>query len=97
MRTVLRWCVIVVVVSGVGLLIHRAFFAMRATEPQVTAAVYKKFGPGPRIRCIAQEGNGSRWNCVSWRRWGDDPSCIPVNVDWTGNLHIADEPVICEG
>jgi hypothetical protein len=89
--------VIAMAVAMVAVLVYFELFHTRTTQRRVTAAVYARFGAGPRIRCVSQDGVGGRWNCSSPQRWGDDPSCIPVEVDWHGNLTIADEPVICEG
>ena len=91
-------CGVAVALAAVfGVLIDFELFHTRTTQRQVTAAVYARFGAGPRIRCVSQGGVGGRWNCSSPQRWGDDPSCIPVDVDRQGNFTIADEPVSCEG
>ena len=70
-------------------------YRQRATGSQVTGAVYARYGAGPRITCTAQDGNGARWHCRSLR-WGDDPICRPVDVDFWGSIHISRDTPACE-
>jgi hypothetical protein len=84
-----------VVVAFVGLL-WAAEFRQRASQAEVTRAVYAAFGPGPRIICVAQDGNGATWNCRS-ARWGDDPACRQMTVSMVGTIHITRQTAICEG
>jgi multidrug efflux pump subunit AcrA (membrane-fusion protein) len=89
---------------GVALVIGLAFvvglgwfsaFRQRASQAEVTRAAYAQFGPGPRIICVAQTGNGDRWNCLSLR-WGGDPACRQATVSLTGTIHISRQTVTCE-
>jgi hypothetical protein len=70
-------------------------FHDRANASEVTKAAYAKFGPGPRIVCVAQDGNRATWYCSS-PRWGDNPNCRTANVSVTGSISIADQTVACE-
>lgn len=91
------WAAIVGAVGGVAMLVWAAEFRQRATQAEVTRAVYREFGRrGPHIICVSQTGSGSRWNCRS-ARWGDDPACRQVFVSMTGAIRISHRTVICEG
>jgi len=70
-------------------------FHNRTSAAEVTKVAYAKFGPGPRIICVAQDGNRATWYCRS-PRWGDDPNCRPANVSVTGSISIANQTVACE-
>ena len=82
---------------GFAALVWGFEYRQRATQAQVTRAVYREFGPGPRIICASQDGNGARWNCRSAARWGDDPACRQVFVSVLGGVDISHETVGCEG
>lgn len=97
MRKLVPFVAILALVVGFAALFWAFEYRQRATEAQVTRAVYREFGPGPRILCAAQDGNASRWNCRSAARWGDDPACRQVFVSVTGGLDISHETVMCEG
>jgi hypothetical protein len=68
----------------------------RASQSEVTKAAYTKFGPGPRIICVAQDRNNETWYCRS-PRWGDDPNCRLARVSVMGSIDLADETRGCEG
>ena len=71
-------------------------FHQRASEERVTRVVYAKYGrAGAPIRCVAQNGNHSTFHCLS-PRFGDDPSCLPVDVDAFGNISVPGEVATCE-
>lgn len=82
---------------GFAALVWAFEYRQRATQAEVTRAVYREFGPGPRIICAVQDGNGARWNCRSAARWGDDPACRQVFVTVTGGIDISRHTVVCEG
>ena len=71
-------------------------FHDRASASEVTKAAYARFGSGPRIVCVAQDGNNAKWNCSS-ARWGDDPNCRQATVGVTGSISFADRTAVCEG
>jgi hypothetical protein len=83
------------VVAAFTGLFWAAEYRQRASQAEVTRAVYAEFGPGRRITCVAQDGNGANWNCLSLR-WGDDPACRQVFVSWAGAIRISHETVFCE-
>ncbi|HKV66875.1 MAG TPA: hypothetical protein VJN72_02220 [Gaiellales bacterium] len=83
--------------AGFAAVVWAYGYRQRATEAEVTRAIYREFGPGPRIICAAQDGNGSRWNCRSAARWGDDPNCRQVFVNLLGSMDIRHQTVACEG
>jgi hypothetical protein len=94
----MRGLLLGVVVVGVFIgLFWAAEYRQRASQAEVTRAAYAQFGPGPRIICVAQDGNGDRWNCRSFRRWGDDPNCRQASVSFLGTIHISRHTVVCEG
>jgi hypothetical protein len=93
-----RWFTALAVLVALGLVVSLAWAALfreRATQAQVTRAAYAQFGPGPWIKCVAQDRNDSTWNCRS-PRWGDDPNCRQATVDWTGTIRINRQTVFCE-
>jgi hypothetical protein len=87
---------LVLSVVAVGGLVWATFYRQRATQAQVTRAVYAEFGTGPRIICASQDRNGESWNCRSVR-WGDDPACRQASVSWSGTISISHRTVFCEG
>ena len=88
---------IAAVVVGFAALVWAFEYRQRATQAEVTRAVYQEFGRrGPQIVCTAADGRGSRWNCSSVR-WGDNPNCRQVFVSWTGAMHVSHRTVACEG
>jgi hypothetical protein len=94
-----RLLLAVAVIVGLALVVGLGWAAavrQRASQAEVTRAAYAQFGPGPRIICVAQTGNGDRWDCLSLR-WGDDPACRQATVSLTGTIHISRQTVICEG
>jgi len=89
----------IAVIAGitiVGGFAWATFTKQRATAAQVTHAAYAEFGPGPKITCVAQDGNGAAWNCRSIR-WGDDPACRQATVSWSGHIAFNQRTVFCEG
>jgi hypothetical protein len=97
MRKLVPLIAIAALVVGFVALFWAFEYRQRATQAQVTRAVYRVFGRrGARIRCFAQTGNGARWNCAS-ARWGDDPACRQVVVNVLGSMNIRRQTVICEG
>lgn len=97
MRKFVPLIAIAALVVGFAALVWAFKYRQRATEAEVTRAVYREFGRrGARITCSAQTGNGARWNCAS-ARWGDDPACRQVFVSVLGSMNIRHQTVICEG
>lgn len=97
MRRFVRITLFAALAAALVGLVWTAEYRERASQADVTRAVYAAFGRGPRIICVAQDGNGARWNCRSARRWGDDPACRQMTVSILGTIHISRQTVICEG
>jgi hypothetical protein len=96
-RNFVPLALIATVLVGFATLFWAFEYRQRATQAQVTRAVYREFGRrGPRIVCVSQTGTGSRWNCRC-ARWGDDPACRQVFVSVTGGIDISHQTVMCEG
>ena len=90
------WLLLSVVIVGFVGAVWVFSFRERASEAEVTRLAYAKFGrAGPPIRCIAQDGNHSRFHCVS-PRFGDDPNCVPADADVFGNISIPSKIWACE-
>jgi hypothetical protein len=94
-RRLLPLLFIAALVLGFASFVWADAFRQRATQAGVTRAVYARYGPGPRITCVAQDRNRETWFCRSLR-WGDDPTCRPVRVDFWGTIHISRDTPFCE-
>jgi hypothetical protein len=96
MRRVLFTAVIVLLAGVIGFAYWTGDVRQRATEAQVEHAAYQEFGQGPRITCVAQDGNHANWNCSSFKRWGDTPACRQATVSVWGRITLSHHTAYCE-
>ena len=97
MRRFVPAAIVAALAVAVAGLVWAAAYRERASQAEVTRAVYAAFGPGPRIICAAQDENGALWYCRSAPRWGDDPACRQTAVTILGAIHVSRHTVVCEG
>jgi len=96
MPKALAWILLGLVVAGFAASVWLVSFRVRASEAEVTRAVYAQVGRrGAPIHCVAQNSNHSYFHCLS-ARFGDDPLCKPVIVGVFGHIAVSNRIPDCE-